>query len=171
MRAVGVDGFVDAARFVHALPYGRNADRSDYTLVVPERRGTCSTKHALLAALAREHGIALTLRVGIYLLTEANTPGVGKVLRAHGYESVPEAHCYLAERDRRVDLTHPGTSGICTLAFLEEHDIAPEDIGARKLSIHRAMLAEWSAACGRAFDETWCAREECIAALSVASSS
>jgi hypothetical protein len=167
LRALGIERFVDAARFVHALPYGRNADRADYALVVEERRGTCSTKHALLAALAREHGVALALRVGIYAMTEANTPGIGHALRAHGVESVPEAHCYLVHGDLRVDLTHPGTSGLCALAFEEEHPIEPEDIGERKLAIHRAKLARWAAARGLSFDEAWRTREECIAALSV----
>lgn len=166
MRAVGVEHFVEAARFVHGLPYGRNADRTDHALVVAERRGTCSTKHALLAALAREHGVPLSLRVGIYMMDEANTPGTGQPLRAHGFESLPEAHCYLVHAGRRIDLTHPGTSGLCTLAFEEEHPIEPEDIGERKLSIHRATLAQWATARGRSFEDAWRAREACIAALS-----
>jgi arsenate reductase-like glutaredoxin family protein len=83
------------------------------------------------------------------------------------FESVPEAHCYLVRGELRIDLTHPGTSGVCALAFEEEHPIAPEDIGERKLSIHRAKLAQWATACGRSFDEAWRAREECIAALSL----
>jgi hypothetical protein len=39
-----------AASYVQSLPYSRNSERSDYGLVLAERRGTCSTKHALLAA-------------------------------------------------------------------------------------------------------------------------
>ncbi len=165
LRALGIERFVEAARFVHALPYGRNTDRTDYALVIAERRGTCSTKHALLAALAREHGVALALRVGIYGMTEANTPGVGRVLRMHGFDAIPEAHCYLVHEGLQVDVTHPGTDGMCALALEEEQAIAPEEIGARKLSIHRAKLAQWASARGRSFDEAWRAREECIAAL------
>jgi len=167
LRAAQIETFGEAARYVHALPYGRNADRANYGLVLVERRGTCSTKHAFLAALSREHGMALALRVGIFAMTEANTPGVGEALRAHGFESMPEAHCYLVHDDLRIDVTHPGTTGTCSLTFEEEHSMAPEDIGDRKLSIHRAKVAQWAAARGRTFEETWRAREACIAALSV----
>jgi hypothetical protein len=100
-------------------------------------------------------------------MSEANTPGIGQVLRSHSLEFIPEAHCYLVHDDLRIDLTHPGTSGVCTLAFEEEHPLAPEEIGERKLSIHRAKLAQWAIQCGRSFDGVWRAREECIAALSV----
>jgi hypothetical protein len=163
--SLGVRSFRAAAAFVHAIPYGRTRDRSAYRLVLEEGRGTCSTKHALLAALAREHGVALALRVGIYGMTEANTPGVGRVLRMHGFDAIPEAHCYLVHEGLQVDVTHPGTDGMCALALEEEQAIAPEEIGARKLSIHRAKLAQWASARGRSFDEAWRAREECIAAL------
>lgn len=46
----GLVHFRQAAQFVKQLPYGRNTDRSDYRLVLSEGRGTCSTKHALLAS-------------------------------------------------------------------------------------------------------------------------
>src|ERR671910_30405 len=45
-----------AARHVRSLPYGRNTDRSAWRLVREQERGTCSTKHALLAELARQIG-------------------------------------------------------------------------------------------------------------------
>jgi hypothetical protein len=43
--ALGLRSFVDAARYVWQLPYGRNSNRADFRLVLPEGRGTCSTKH------------------------------------------------------------------------------------------------------------------------------
>ena len=49
----GIDNFRAAGRYLHHLPYGRNTDRADFRLVLTEGRGTCSTKHALLAELAR----------------------------------------------------------------------------------------------------------------------
>jgi len=54
-RAAGVNDFAGAARHVLKLPYGRIADRSKFWLVLEEGRGTCTTKHATLAELAREH--------------------------------------------------------------------------------------------------------------------
>ena len=40
--------------------------------------------------------------LGIYEMSDRNTPGVGRVLTAHGLSYIPEAHCYLrcqGERD------------------------------------------------------------------------
>jgi hypothetical protein len=97
-------GYCDAARHASSLPNGRNSDRSDWRLVLKEGRGTCSTKHALLAELARENGRHVALVLAIYEMDEANTPGVGAVLERHGLPCVPEAHCYLAhEGARRPD--------------------------------------------------------------------
>ena len=72
-QTTGCKTFRDAASFVWNLPYGRNANRADYELVLSEGRGTCSTKHAILGALAVEQKIPLELRLGIYEMTEANT--------------------------------------------------------------------------------------------------
>ena len=60
--------FHAAARYVRQLPYARN---SAWSLVLAERRGTCGTKHALLAALARTRQ-PVELRLGIYNL-DGNT--------------------------------------------------------------------------------------------------
>src|ERR1041385_4464432 len=72
-RNVGCLSFTDAARYVMHLPYGRNTRRSDYQLVLIEQKGTCSTKHALLTALARELGIAVDLMLALYDMSEQNT--------------------------------------------------------------------------------------------------
>jgi hypothetical protein len=154
-----------AARYVQSLPYGRNSQRSNYGLVLAERRGTCSTKHALLAALAREHSRPVELRLGIYEMYANNTPGVGPVLRRYGLDSVPEAHCYLAYRGARVDLTRAASTEP-VVDFLHEESIEPEGIGAYKVDIHRAFMKEWALKRDLDFEQTWRIREECILALS-----
>lgn len=88
--AANIDDFGAAARWVHQLPYGRNADRSDYRLVMTERRGTCSTKHALLARLAEEQAIPVFLTLGMFEMDGANTPGVEPVLRRYGLHACPK---------------------------------------------------------------------------------
>src|SRR5215472_5023270 len=104
----GVSTFRDAARFVAALPYGRNSNRSDQLMVLLENKGTCSTKHALLARLAQEQNLPIALCIGIYEMDGRNTPGVGAVLEEHGLTSIPEAHCYLKRGSKRFDVTLPG---------------------------------------------------------------
>ena len=166
----GVSSLRDAGRYLCELPYGRNSDRSDFMLVLAEGRGTCSTKHALLAALAREQGIALRLMLGIYEMREANTPGVGKVLAKHGLVSVPEAHCYVAWGDARIDVTRSGVEPAEPVGpFLREETIAPEQIGDYKVCWHQGFMRDWVGDQGRTngigFDELWEIREECIRAL------
>src|SRR5580693_6979785 len=66
-----------AGQYVCELAYGRNSDPDDPLVVLTERRGTCSTKHALLRRLSIEQEIDLLLILGIYEMNERNTPGVG----------------------------------------------------------------------------------------------
>jgi hypothetical protein len=122
--ALGRRDYHVAARHIRRLPYGRNSRRSDYGLVLVEGRGTCSTKHALLAALAGEHGRTVELRLGVYEMNADNTPGVGPVLNRYGFDLVPEAHCYLAYRGVHVDLTR--TAAMDPIEdFLYEETIEP----------------------------------------------
>lgn len=169
VRASGCTRYRAAARWLHELPYGRNADRGDYRLVLRERRGTCSTKHALLAAVAREQDIPVSLTVGIYDMSEANTPGVGSVLSRHRLESLPEAHCYLRFADRRVDVTRSGVSPAAPVAFFHrEWTIEPSQIGEHKLRLHRRYLERWLGehpVLGLSLEELWSVREACIRAL------
>ena len=163
--ALGKRDYHAAARHVRRLPYGRNSDRADYGSVLEEGRGTCSTKHALLAALARDHGLPVELRLSIYEMDGRNTPGVGPVLARYGLDGVPEAHCYLAYRGARVDLTRVvPTDPIQT--FLYEETIEPAGIGAYKVDLHRRFVREWTTERELDFGFVWRIREECIDALS-----
>lgn len=166
---LGCETFRDVGRYLHELPYGRNRDRSDFRRVLVEGRGTCSTKHALLAAVAAEQRLPVSLALGIFDMTEANTPGVGRVLAAHGLEAVPEAHCYLRYAGHRVDVTRSGTTPREGIArFHREWAIAPAQIGAHKVALHRHYLREWlddRPHLALSLDELWQIREECILAL------
>lgn len=162
--ALGIEDYRGAARHVRDLPYGRNSDRSDYRLVLEEGRGTCSTKHALLAALAGEHGSGVGLRIGVYLMDAANTPGVEPVLSRQGLPSFPEAHCYLAYGGTRVDVT--GVRGSTIGTFLYEETIKPGQIGPYKVQLHRRFLRSWALERRLDPEHAWRVREECIRALS-----
>ena len=166
--ALGVPDFREAARYLLSLPYGRTSDRADVTLVLNEGRGTCSSKHALLAQLAAEQRVPVTLTLGIYEMTEANTPGAGRILASHGLSSLPEAHCYVVHSGRRVDITRSGKEPAEPITrFLHEEIIRPEQVGKYKEAVHRRFLTQWltSMPGGRTPEEVWRIREECIAAL------
>src|SRR5713101_1248181 len=144
-RAVGVHDFVGAARHVLQLPYGRIADRSKFWLVVSEGKGTCTTKHALLAELAHEQNIDVELMLGIFEMNERNTPGVGRVLTKYGLTYIPEAHCYLRHNGARIDVTglQPGAEPIELLLY--EEPITVQQIGTYKIDLHKQVLRDWIA--------------------------
>jgi hypothetical protein len=167
--ALGLEEYRAAARFVNQLPYGRNADRANFRLVLPEHRGTCSTKHALLAALAIEQRLQVHLTLGIFEMSERNTPGVGAVLSKHALAFVPEAHCYLTYDGIRIDVTRSVVIPSEPIArCLHEENIAPEQLGDYKVSMHQAWVRDWVTReiPSRDWKQVWKIREECIAALS-----
>ena len=166
----GITNFRAAGRYFHYLPYGRNSDRSDFRLVLPEGRGTCSTKHALLAELAREQNLPVVLTLGIYEMHERNTPGVGVVLNRYRLQYIPEAHCYLRYEGVRIDITRSGADPTEPIGrFLHEEAIVPAQISDYKVQLHQQFLRSWLNTAdqvgGHSFAEVWKIREECIAAL------
>jgi hypothetical protein len=169
-RDAGVSDFVGAATLIWRLPYGRIADRNQFWLVLEEGRGTCTTKHALLAELAREQGIDVQLTLGIYEMSDRNTPGVGPVLSKYGLECIPEAHCYLRYQGTLIDIIGVAVGAEPIGPFLHEEPITIEQIGAYKVDCHRRFLGDWlarrAAADALSLEEAWRIREECIAALS-----
>jgi hypothetical protein len=169
--AVRVKDFRAAAKYINHLPYGRNTNCSDVLGVIHEGRGTCSTKHALLCRLASEQGLDIALVIGIYEMNGRNTPGVGEVLDKYGLESLPEAHCYLRSGHTRIDVTRtrPLYLREQVTHFIYEEEIAPDQIGEYKASVHRGFLTQWMKSSiigiGYTLDDLWRIREECIAAL------
>ncbi len=167
--ALNLEDYRSAAYYLRGLAYGRNSSRTDPLAVLREQRGTCSTKHALLARLAAEQQLPIRLMIGIYEMSERNTPGVGRVLEKYGLACVPEAHCYLMYNDNRIDITRAVDGAEPIAKFLHEEVISPDQIADYKVSVHHHFLRNWigTAATSRAMslDAAWKIREECIAAL------
>ncbi len=168
---MGISTYHDAVRFVQHLPYGRNSSKVALETVLLEKKGTCSTKHALLAQLARENEIlGVDLMLGIYRMQESNTRGVGAVLEAHDLSYLPEAHNYLRFEGLRFDFTKPSSNKLLFEPALEEElMILPAQIGTFKVDYHQAFLADWLTKSGLAakytLDAIWKIREACIQAL------
>jgi len=109
--SMGIDGFIDACRFVHELPYGYNSDRDDLMILFKEKLGSCTTKHAVIATLAAESGLPIKRAIGIYPMTDALVTGTGKILVKYGLPYVPMLHCFLVYGEHRVDLTEGNNNG------------------------------------------------------------
>lgn len=167
IAALGLPTFDRLAAWVRALPYARTTWPDDPIAVLREQRGTCSSKHQLLAAVAQACGHPeVVLTVGVYEMTEANTPGVGQVLAAAGLASVPEAHCYLTvDHERRDFAGLPRGTQSPFQALIEEHFLMTEGLAARKQRLHQEALARWAVRTGVSPISAWAVREACIAAL------
>jgi hypothetical protein len=138
--------------------------------VLNEGRGTCSSKHALLAQLAGEQRLSVALMLGIYLMNERNTPRVGAALSRYGLAEIPEAHCYLLYNGGRIDVTRALDSRAEPIAaLLHEEEIVPPQVGTYKICLHQEFLRNWLNA--GYLSDSWTlddisrVREECIAAL------
>lgn len=166
----GITDLREAGHYLMNLPYGRTSSRLPLTNVLSERRGTCSSKHALFTSLAWEQGIDVQLLLAIFHMTDANTPGIAPILLAHGLPYIPEAHCYVKLNGIRIDITGPRKEGAAPREFTVEESITPTQIDEYKPAFHRAYLHRWNdgpdGPAGFTLDHLWNVREACIAHLS-----
>jgi len=167
---LGIRNFTGACGYVHALPYGRNTSRNVFTEVLSEQKGTCSTKHGLLASIAEMHGMEeIHLMVGIFLMSGKTHPKVAPVLEHYGLKVIPEAHAYLRYHDKRYDFTTTKLDISAIEPFIvREQRCEPGQLADWKPMIHRHYLESWLKRQDLAYtiDELWEIREACIRALS-----
>jgi len=163
--------FYEAIQFVHHLPYGRTS-KADCLLVLAEMWGTCSTKHSLIAELARELNIrSIQLYAGIFTMSAINTPKIANILKEHGLDGIPEAHCYLEFNQNSFDITFSNNKqAIMTYHLVEKIKITPEQISDFKVNWHRKFIKKWLSSMNYSYtvDELWSIRESCIAKISSA---
>ena len=171
VRSREFESFEQLAEHVRQLPYGRTANTDDLLAVLRQGRGTCSAKHQLLAAVAHDCGHSeLQLTVGIFEMSEENTPGVASVLNAASLTSIPEAHCYLTIEGERFDFTGlPAGRSSPFAALLAEYAVSPANLPQIKIEIHKEAIAAWASDRGISMEAAWATREACIAALAAKS--
>ncbi len=175
IRDLEINTWDELLKYIRNIPYGRNKSRSDFSLVLSEKKGTCSTKHALVKEVADSNEIKdVKLILGIYRMNEFNTPGIGTEWKRNSLNYIPEAHCYLIIQNQRVDLTSR-YSNIARIEkdIIEEIEIKPEQVGEFKVNYHIAFLKKWMVQTKSVLtlDQIWSAREECIKSLSEKSKS
>jgi hypothetical protein len=167
-----IRSFYDAQKFVRSLPYSRNTDKTNPATVFTDKCGTCSTKHALLKALADENQInGVKLFIGIFRMNGENTPRVKTTLTRNRLPYIPEAHCYLRYLNQIIDCTTENSKGPdFEYELMEETEIVPSEISDFKVNYHRAFLSQWLKSNmfpGMTPDLLWNVREQCIRDLSV----
>lgn len=166
----GISNLAACMSHLRALPYGRNTNRNDLSLVFVEGKGTCSSKHAALKTIAIEqemHRVQLVLC--IYKMNSRNTPGIGGHIADASLDFIPEAHCYLDIDGEKIDLTTVSASLTkIEKDILYEEIILPDQVSQYKINVHKKYIQDWLSAekIEKTFEEVWSVRERCIAALS-----
>lgn len=165
-KSNGIESWNKLTEFIKNLPYGRNKNRTDLGLVLSEKKGTCSSKHALLKSIADLNNVPnIDLVIGIYKMNELNTPKIGTELTKNSIEFIPEAHCYLKIKGKRTDLTtRKSEFQKIENDIIQEKKIEPEQVADFKVFYHKEFLKNWLKQTNSEFefDEIWKIREKCI---------
>ncbi len=150
----GIISFQSLIEWVEQLPYKRNSNRADFSLVFNEECGTCSTKHALVKTIAEENDwSAVQLFLGQYEMSEQTNPGIGVLLQENSLDFIPEAHVYLKIDGRIFDLTGL-PKGVTSFeqSLTNEHLIEPYQIGDYKFKWHDAVLLNYGIQMNKSLD-------------------
>lgn len=162
----GIKNWNELLEFTRSLPYGRNSNRADFSLVIKENKGTCSSKHSFLKQIANLNNFEdVKLVLGMYRMNNLNTPKIGDSILKNGLTYIPEAHCYLKINNQRIDIT-TGNSDIENLIkdIIQEIEIEPEQVNTFKVDYHKNFLKQWIIEndIKMSFDAVWEVREQCI---------
>ena len=164
-----IKNWSELIEFTRNLPYGRNSNREDFSLVIKENKGTCSSKHSFLKKIADLNNFNnVKLILGMYRMNNLNTPKIGNTILESGLKYIPEAHCYLKLNNRRIDITN-NNSDIENLIYdiVDEIEIEPEQVNIFKVDYHKSYLQNWiiDNKIKMDFDKVWEIREQCIKKL------
>ena len=108
---LGIKSFKEACNYVHRMEYGYNTNYEDDTILFKECKGTCTTKHGVIALLAKEHDVPLFRYVGIYKFTEEISSGANTILEKYKLPFIAMIHCFLVYQQNRFDLTEGNFNG------------------------------------------------------------
>ena len=162
----GIITWNQLTNFIKALPYGRNMNRKDLGLVLSEKKGTCSSKHALLKSIADFNNVPnIDLIIGIYRMTESNTPKIGTELTENSIKFIPEAHCYLKINGNRIDLTTKESEfNKIKKDILQEKEIEPNQVYKFKVDYHKEFVKKWMKETNSkfTFNDIWRIREKYV---------
>jgi len=108
---LGIKTFREACDYVHKIDYGYNTNYEDKMIFFKEKKGSCTSKHAVIAGLAQELNIPLYKHVCVYKFTEEITTGVNEILKKYEIPYVPMVHCFLVYENYQFDLTEGNYNG------------------------------------------------------------
>ena len=141
---LGESTFCSACRYVHEMPYGYNSDREDLLILFKEQKGSCTTKHSVIATLAEELRLPVQKTIGIYAMTDAIVTGTDNILETYRLPYLPMVHCFLAFDRYRVDLTEGNRNGKNSSieTFLHIETVVPNISGKDEYLLYRRALKD-----------------------------
>jgi hypothetical protein len=141
---LGITSLQEACRYVHGLPYGYNSNSDDLMILFKEKKGTCTTKHAIIGTLARELALPVHKNVGIYAMTEEIVSGTDTLLAEFHLPYIPMLHCFLAYKNFRIDLTEGNRNGKnrSIEAFLHIQQVEPDISKKDEYLLYRKALID-----------------------------
>ncbi|MCH9632961.1 MAG: hypothetical protein S4CHLAM6_13080 [Chlamydiae bacterium] len=161
--------FHAALKYVHKLLYKRISNLEDLTLVLIEKRGTCSSKHGLLAQLAEENGYShIEVKLGYFKFFSRTLPELKEKFNAIGADYIIEAHCYLSYKGSFIDVTSCQFDARQLLNpknLLEEVTIKASQTGKVKQAMHKKYFENWCTKYSIDFEKAWslrCAVIDCL---------
>lgn len=162
----GISTWNELLKTVKNLPYGRNENRIDFSLVLKERKGTCSSKHAFISKIAELNSLKnVKLILGMFKMNSKNNPKITQILERENLQYIPEAHCYLSTNNIKLDLTN-SKSDFSNIEndIISEIEIQPEQVNQYKVEYHKEFLKSWlkKENSKLTFEKLWNIREECI---------
>lgn len=143
-RDIGIYDLYFAIEYVNNLPYAPPSDKFNWRLVLIEKIGTCSTKHALLVELAREIGVSFALGSGIYKMSGINLPVVQSFLEEAGLSYIPESHNFIVFNKYYLDITFPHFAKVLRHDVIDDmHIIETAELVKIKTQTYQEYLKKW----------------------------
>lgn len=168
--AKGISNLSELSEWLKELPYHRISDNTNLGLTITENCGTCSSKHAFFKFICESNGYQeFDLCIGIYKMSEKNTPGIGSALTISELDYIPEAHCYMSMGNDVLDLTKPNSIYDAVKEdILIEQVVELDQLQTFKPEFHKAYIAKWKTEndIHLSLDDLWKIREACIFNLS-----
>lgn len=169
-KNLNLNTWKDVLNHVRQLPYGRNLSREDFSLVLKEQQGSCSSKHALLKTIALENNLdQVQLVLAIFKMNAKNTPKLASILEQHNIPFIPEAHCFLKIDEAFIDVTNQKSNyNSFKNNIIETQFILPHQVINYKVNYHKNWIASWlkETKSNYKFEEFWAIRDACISKLS-----
>lgn len=161
-----VKTFHQALSFVKSLAYKRISNIDDYTLVVTEQCGTCSTKHAFLAELAHENGrYGIQVELAFFKFKAKIMPHLATEFEKNHISYLPEGHCYLRTPLGKLDLTSNRFDMDKILTpdtVIKTLILSPEQAGNYKQKLHEKYFQDWCKSQKLPFEPIWQLRQKII---------